>query len=663
GATIFELPNLDLNADNLNLDEQSGISLRADVPALDGEAELHVKGLLRELATDLVVRARGSRGLLALPGRKATDREILRLAAKLQMPENQPAAIAIESQLQELPAGGFHITGALSGRAEIDQKFTAADFTGRADFPDFAKILSPAARQLPRGAAVANFAGTFSFPTKTLTVKSFRFSSPLGPGTGAGEVIFGAQAKFSDAQLELTDVPVDALKGLLPAPWNQWAYNGRGQLASTLEGPWNALRVKGIARSTDAQARVASFTAEKFSFAAPFEWAESALRVHEAKVQATKLAYAEKDRWQGAADKIDAVATFEYKPAQPLKISGRFDASGGKFSSPDNATVGESFALRAPFELLFDSKKNMARVTGTISAEGGELLWGKFFGDLKAQKPVLDVAADYLRDLDTLQLERANLRLAGIGQIDLAGAIEDVAQSPRLRLRMQSGDFLPGGFYDFFLRDTYNRQYPLLDNLAVRGRMAFQALLQGPLDALGAEGELSLQAGELSHKSNDWQIGPVALTLPFQISLAKSNQTPGDLPRSGTLAIERARFAQQSLAPIKTAVSLTNNNLKFLQPVLLKLFGGEVAITTLSWPDLLNDPKRVSFSAELKRLQLEQMTEALHWPRFSGTLTGSIPAVQSVENTLRTQGEIQAELFGGRVRIGKLEIENPFSSL
>jgi hypothetical protein len=65
----------------------------------------------------------------------------------------------------------------------------------------------------------------------------------------------------------------------------------------------------------------------------------------------------------------------------------------------------------------------------------------------------------------------------------------------------------------------------------------------------------------------------------------------------------------------------------------------------------------------LKRLQLDSITETLNWPRFSGILTGSIPEVQSVDHLLRTRGEIQAEVFGGRVSVGKLEIEEPFSSL
>ncbi len=102
---------------------------------------------------------------------------------------------------------------------------------------------------------------------------------------------------------------------------------------------------------------------------------------------------------------------------------------------------------------------------------------------------------------------------------------------------------------------------------------------------------------------------------------------------------------------------------QFYEPLHATVFGGEVEVANLSWPDIISAPQRVSFSGDVKRLQLQQLTEALSWHPFTGTLTGSIPQVQSEENLLRTSGEIQAQLFGGRARIGKLEIENPFSSL
>jgi hypothetical protein len=55
------------------------------------------------------------------------------------------------------------------------------------------------------------------------------------------------------------------------------------------------------------------------------------------------------------------------------------------------------------------------------------------------------------------------------------------------------------------------------------------------------------------------------------------------------------------------------------------------------------------------------LTEALGWYRFGGTLTGSIPKIEWSGESLRSQGQIQVDVFGGRVQISQLEMENPFS--
>jgi len=55
-ATVFELPKINLSADNLNLGRQAGIDLRADLPQLNGELLLHTSGPPRNLEMDIVVR-------------------------------------------------------------------------------------------------------------------------------------------------------------------------------------------------------------------------------------------------------------------------------------------------------------------------------------------------------------------------------------------------------------------------------------------------------------------------------------------------------------------------------------------------------------------------------------------------------------------------------
>ena len=92
-------------------------------------------------------------------------------------------------------------------------------------------------------------------------------------------------------------------------------------------------------------------------------------------------------------------------------------------------------------------------------------------------------------------------------------------------------------------------------------------------------------------------------------------------------------------------------------------YGGSLEISQVFWKDLIDAPQAVSLSLDAKNLQLLKLTETLGWYRFGGTLSGSIPKIEWSGESLRSQGQIQVDVFGGRMQIGQLEIENPFSSV
>ena len=660
--TVFELPKINLNAQNLNLGAQSGFSVSAEMPQLNGEAELVLKGQLRDLKAELSVRPKRSSGIFG-SGAKDVTKELMHLRVKLRAPENQPVNAIIESSYDRLTIGDNQLTGTLDANVTIDPGYAEATFSGKASLADVSASISSIPIKLPRGPMTANVTGIYSFPSKLLTVQGLRLSSPLGNGSGAGKIIFGAEPKVSTAKITFRDLSLETFKAYLPAPFNRWSYQGQAQVGLELQGGWNALAVKGTAQSNAAQIRGDELSVTNISVTVPFEWAKPVLRFTESKIRADKIAYITKGRWQAAAEKLQFDGSFDYQTDQPLKLSGRIETTGAKFNSPDSIKVGENLNLSGPFELATEVDKETTRLSGKFTVSNGELLWGKFFGDLKTQRPVLELDADYRRNQDRLDCRRCDVTLANIGSVEVGGAIEHLSEMPILRLLATSEKFSPAGFFEFFLRETFNRQYPVLDKLAVAGQITFHLRLDGQLDALGVDGELTLKGGELRAKSNDWQIGPMALNLPLQVHLAQAKPPASGTARAGSLTIERIRFANQTIAPITASLSLVDNGLRFLQPIHVGIFGGDLEIRNLFWPDLLGNPTQVSFSAETKQLRLDDLTQAMNWPRFSGILTGSIPEVQSAENILRTRGEIQAELFGGHLRMGKLEIENPFSPL
>ena len=570
--------------------------------------------------------------------------------------------MTVDLQFNQLKLGLKELSGQLKASAALDKTFAAGSFTSQLDLNGFPNSISPVALQLRDAPAAANANGQFSVTNKSITIKSLTLSSHLGNAEAAGNLAFTPIGSINDGHIVARNLDWESVKKFMPAPFNQWNYQGQGELEMKLHGPWRALEIDGNARSDAAQVRAANFALASFSLRAPFRWANGQLAIQNARVDGKKFSFAGSDQLKSAVEQAE-IGAISYDPKKPGLITAQIKLTGGQFAAADSSKVGEGLAVNGSVEVTAHADRNTTAMVASLNLTAGELLWGKFFGDLKTQRPALTIDAEYSRDNDRLQCRRCDLTLATVGQVNLTGSVEQITGTPQLRLQARSDNLSPAGFFEFFLRETFHRQYPLLDKLAVSGQMAMQLQVDGALEQLAASGNLALKNGEVAAKSNDWQLAAITLTLPFQISLSDRPAQNAATPALGLLSIGRARFGNQQLAPITTTVALANNALRLHQPLRIAVFGGEVELRNVSWPDIIRDPKAVTFSADTKRLQLQDLTEAFDWPRFSGQLNGAIPEVESAGNTLRTRGEIQAELFGGRVRLSKLEIDNPFSAL
>lgn len=660
-AALFELPEVNLDAENFNLGDHSGGNLRADIPPLNAEMQLALKGENGGFRSEVVLQ-RKSRARLDL-GKSNGTTEMLRLRASFDLAARQKTSATIEAHWRDLPIQTLQLTGGLNANIETDADFSAARFAGKIELDNFLQALGVNVSGQPDGKAAADFAGVYESTGKTLVLKTIDVSSPLGGASGTAEMIFVAPpVRVISASLRSHPLSLERLKTFLPTPLDRWGYQGQGSFELEIRGPWNALQANGTVQSNRVQVHGDGFAVENLALRAPFFWLRPGWRIGEATVSAEKLSYGEKSSWQGLVEGLRANATAEIVSGQPVKITGGFETATGKFSSVDTSRLGENLKIGGSFDLRSDPANHSISVTGTIGATGGEILWGKFFTDLKEPQPRFDIAADYRRDLDRLDCHRCRFSFSKVGAVEVSGSIERISHNAEVRLAARSAEFGPGGFYEL-LRPSFNREYPLLDRLAVGGALDLQCRIQGGAQGLYIEGDLTFKNGILGARPDGWQVGPITLSLPLQISWPQKAPETNAKPRFGLLTVEQVRFGEERIEKIAAAVALSNNALIFPQTVRAEIFGGAVEIGALRWPDAINEPRRLSFSAEMTNLRLDRLTPALGWPPFSGTLTGSIPQVQSTSSMLQTNGEIRAAVFGGEARLSKLEIENPFSPL
>jgi hypothetical protein len=655
-----EFSSINLRATDLNLRQSSGISLNADVPRLNAKAELFLNQQNEDTKVDLVLRETSSERLVPFAGSDKVAKEMLRLEAKLTRTPNGTASLAVIGKFKDLKIGPKPLTGGLDARVVPNPDFTEATMAARFEIADFATVVTEASEG--RGAAVATLMGSYSAIDKLFSVTALKINTPLGAALVQGSVSIGSDLVVNRGQLSINNVPWQVLKRFLPEPVNQWTYRGMAAAELTVNGPWKALQVTGAITSNKLDLHGGNFSLADIALHAPIDWTASSLKLKDVSFRGQSLISGAQDRTQAGAEQVQINGSLAYTPEAPLVVNGRVQINGGRFASADGTKLGENLLLSGSVEVVSNTERRPMRVAGKLSLQRGEMLWGKLFADLGGQRPVLEFDGDYSRDKDSIRLRQARLTLASTGAIEVSGTVNQLARAPSVEIQAHSDNLSAGGFFTFFVQENFKRQYPILDKLSIGGQIAFQLHARGNWDRLITEGRMSLQGGELRRGPNEWQIGPLALTLPFQVSYPEKSNSANRTP-PGILSIRGGRFGSRSFEPITSAISLSNNTLIFHQPVRLVIFGGTVEITNLAWPDVVNDPKAMSFALDLRLLQLQELTDALGWPRFSGTLSGAIPQIRSTGDTLRSEGQVDADLFGGQLQIDQMEIENLFSTV
>ena len=206
--------------------------------------------------------------------------------------------------------------------------------------------------------------------------------------------------------------------------------------------------------------------------------------------------------------------------------------------------------------------------------------------------------------------------------------------------------------------------FELQDLAAVYGAFLQPLLIGGPLDALTlsgrAEGRLAWRLQGL--EALDLTLAPTALedeagrfeVQALTASLSWRRQGP---PREGRLGWRRARLYAIDLGPLEASFRLDADRLR-LAPVSLALLGGRLSLTQGVLAGWLEGVPRGTASARLQGIRLDRLAQALGWPPLAGVLDADIPRVRFDGHALILEGALVVEVFGGRVVIEGLRIDD-----
>lgn len=651
-----------MSANNVNLGAETGLQLRANLPALDGSALVSLSGGPEEKRADIVLHQAAAKPLAELPSGASEGKKVLDARFRMTPKEKDAYELSGSGRVQGLRWGDETIDGEFSHRLDIGARLETARWSLDMKMPRFPVKLLPAAIPLDPGAVAATAAGDYSAAQKTIKLEKINVASAIGALSGQGSVVITETPARLAAALKLRDAPLDRFKSILPRALGALSYSGKLTADMNVSGPYNDPVVAGLAWNDGGKVEGERATARRLTFKFPFHWTDWTLTAKSAEAQAEDLVLGRKGQTQVRLQRATLLGGFVKPRQKPLEMSGDFQVFAGRFSNADESKIGENLNAKGRFACR--ECGGNASFTSEVRIESLELLWNKFFGDFKNRQPSIQANGTYLRAADELKFDRLLISLDSIGRLDVKGSVRRPLADPAFALQIQTDDLRAAGFYDFFIRDTFKAAYPMLGQVGLGGKGALALRAEGSREAFTVEGKLRLDEGAIQEKSGRWRVGPIAMDVPLRLSYpaaAKESAGSGQ-PPVGKLSIDEIKTASTTIPKIATPAVLWNNSLRFPEPVRLSLFGGRGVIESLAWKDVVSAPADLSFSLELRDLKLAELTETLGWHRFGGALSGKIPAVHWAGGALKSDGTIDLSLFGGGATIRGMEVEKPLSS-
>jgi hypothetical protein len=190
-----------------------------------------------------------------------------------------------------------------------------------------------------------------------------------------------------------------------------------------------------------------------------------------------------------------------------------------------------------------------------------------------------------------------------------------------------------------------------------------------PLESLDMSGPISGQVRIANGALGSVSLAPAGLTVTDSASRVEIAGLAGQLHWSESggnppsqLSWLAAHVYGLPLSGGSVAFQAQGGSLSLPDGLSLGTLGGQLIIDELSINGLGTETPDARFAARIDELDLGQLTAALKWPSFQGTLSGVLPQLDYRNGEAVVGGTLRARAFDGDFTLANLRVSGPFGA-
>jgi hypothetical protein len=280
-----------------------------------------------------------------------------------------------------------------------------------------------------------------------------------------------------------------------------------------------------------------------------------------------------------------------------------------------------------------------------VNGSKGQVLVGPVLLDFGANPLALKTAGNLRGDLLTVSelslTQKDALELTGTGTVNLAG------DTP-----LVSGDFL-----------IVKMQFPAAYTSFMQITLA--STLLGDLDSSGAlHGEVSIR----DNAPTSLHMVPDSLVLYDKQDRLNLSKLSGDIYWSpiksevSTLHWAEGGAFGLSGGAAQLEFRAQGTDFSLTKPAKLPILDGALTIDRLTVTKMGAPGMELVFKGAVEPISMPRLATVFGWPQFQGTLAANIPGVTLKDNVLAFQGNVESQVFGGRIVGSNIRLRDPLGN-
>ena len=134
----------------------------------------------------------------------------------------------------------------------------------------------------------------------------------------------------------------------------------------------------------------------------------------------------------------------------------------------------------------------------------------------------------------------------------------------------------------------------------------------------------------------------------------------GDALSASLITLDGGFMHGAGFGALTLQLGMAGQAVDLLEPLSVPLLGGALRVNAFSLRNYASDDIALRFEAALEPIDLGQLTLALDWPPFAGSLAGRLPLLTYQDGTVTLGGTLEASAFDGAIEVAELRIAEPF---